>query len=132
MRKPGLVAVLLTVMISAGIFNVSALEKRDDVSYLRGPYNGAFFHRHNNSFRESAALHFAHGKQHDVLILNPLSRKEFTDRDFLKECLLPDMKKSPESMKPGIAPDQMIKTMMEGWKSKYGNMADIETFPLSP
>jgi len=88
MRKPGLVAVLLTVMISAGIYNVSALEKRDDVSYLRGPYNGAFFHRHNNSFRESAALHFAHGKQHDVLILNPLSRKEFTDRDFLKECLI--------------------------------------------
>ena len=55
------------------------LEQRDDVSYLRGPYNGAFFHREEEAFRIGAAIHFAHGIQHDILQLEPLSDHRDTD-----------------------------------------------------
>lgn len=56
-----------------------ALEQRSDVSYLRGPYNGAFFHRENEAFRVGAAIHFAHGIQHDILQLEPLKDHQMTD-----------------------------------------------------
>lgn len=42
-------------------------ERRDEVSYLRGPYNIEFYRRNNEAYRIGAAIHFAHGKQHDVL-----------------------------------------------------------------
>jgi hypothetical protein len=58
-----------------------AWEQRDEVSFLRGPYNIEFFYRHNRSFRYSAAIHFAHAKQHDILQLIPLSRHAGTDRE---------------------------------------------------
>lgn len=63
------------------------LEPRNEVSYLRGPYNIEFFRRHNDSFRTSAAIHFAHGKQHDVLLLTPMDRSEHIDDLFNTECL---------------------------------------------
>ncbi len=62
-------------------------EPRTEVSYLRGPYNIAFFHRHNDSFRMSAAMHFEHGKQHDVLLLTPIARNEHFDEMFNAECM---------------------------------------------
>jgi len=65
-----------TVLCSHHVF---ALEQRDDVSYLRGPYNGAFFHRENEAFRVGAAIHFAHGIQHDILQLQPGKEHEMTD-----------------------------------------------------
>ena len=48
------------------------IEQRNSVSYLRGPYNIEFYKRHEESYRNSAAIHFAHGKQHDILQLTPL------------------------------------------------------------
>ena len=62
-------------------------EQRDEVSYLRGPYNIEFFRRHNYSFRTSAAIHFSHGKQHDVLLLTPIARSEHFDSKFDSECV---------------------------------------------
>ncbi|MFP5212601.1 MAG: hypothetical protein ACLGPL_04410 [Acidobacteriota bacterium] len=56
-----------------------SIEQRDEVSYLRGPYNEAFFHRNNQAFRVGAAIHYAHGIQHDYLLLNPMSDHEKTD-----------------------------------------------------
>jgi hypothetical protein len=50
------------------------------VSFTRGPYNAAFFHRHNETFRNGAAIHFAHALQHDVLELTPLSDAVAVDR----------------------------------------------------
>jgi len=71
-------AVAIAVMtLAAG--NAPALEQRDEVSFPRGPYNGAFFHRENESFRISAAIHFAHAKQHDILLLQPVGKHEMTD-----------------------------------------------------
>ncbi len=84
----------LLFLLTAGILAEPALavEQMNKVSYLRGPYNGAFFHRHNDSFRISAALHFYHGIQHDVLVLSPLENHAEVDRrynrvfvDFLTE-----------------------------------------------
>lgn len=57
----------------------AALEQRNDVSYLRGPYNGAFFHRENEAFRIGAAIHFTHGIQHDILQLDQMQDHERTD-----------------------------------------------------
>lgn len=62
-----------------------SLERRNDVSFLRGKYNIAQFNRHNRTFRYSAAMHFQHGKQHDVLQLTPLSDHEKVDTDFDRE-----------------------------------------------
>lgn len=47
-------------------------EQRNEVSYRRGKYNTALFYRHNETFRNSAAIHFAHAIQHDYLQLKPL------------------------------------------------------------
>jgi hypothetical protein len=72
----GIVPVLFLVLFST---DALSLEQRDDVSYLRGPYNGDFFHRENEAFRVSAAIHFAHGIQHDFLQLEPLASHATTD-----------------------------------------------------
>lgn len=76
-------------------------EQRSEVSYLRGPYNSALFWRHNETFRNGAAIHFAHAIQHDILELTPLAdasvHDERTNRrylDFLlnhKACTEPTM-----------------------------------------
>lgn len=65
---------------------VGAWEQRNEVSFLRGPYNIEFFDRHNRSFRYSAGFHFSHAKQHDVLLLTPLDRHVEADRQFDTEC----------------------------------------------
>ncbi len=63
------------------------LEQRDAVASRRRSYNNAFFWRHNTQFRTSGAIHFAHGKQHDVLQLGTLAHAAEIDRDFEAECL---------------------------------------------
>ncbi len=62
-------------------------EQRNEVSYLRGPYNIAFYRRHNAAFRVGAALHFSHAKQHDVLMLTPFEKHEEADAAFDRESL---------------------------------------------
>ncbi len=59
-----------------------SLEQRNEVSFLRGKYNTAQYKRHRNTFRYSAAMHFQHGKQHDVLQLTPLADHGRVDADF--------------------------------------------------
>ena len=57
----------------------AALEQRDTVYHLVGPYNTAFYDRHNASYRTSASVHYAHARQHDYLELTPLA--EHAERD---------------------------------------------------
>jgi hypothetical protein len=59
-----------------------SLEQRNEISFLRGNYNIAQYKRHRNTFRYSAAMHYQHGKQHDVLQLTPLKDHEKEDADF--------------------------------------------------
>jgi hypothetical protein len=57
-------------------------QKRNAVSFLRGPYDTALFDRHNDSFLVGAALHFSHAKQHDVLLLTSLADRDRVDAEF--------------------------------------------------
>ena len=57
-----------------------ALERRNDVGFLRGPYNLAFFYRHNYAYRIGAAMHFFHSKQHDLLQQTPLAERARYDQ----------------------------------------------------
>ena len=57
-------------------------EPRQPMSYIRGPYNAAFFRRHGPSEAYSAGFHYHHGRQHDVLILTPLADRAKVDADF--------------------------------------------------
>ncbi|WP_345823012.1 hypothetical protein ABC766_33390 (plasmid) [Methylobacterium fujisawaense] len=63
-----------------------ALEKRNDVDFLRGPYNEAFFFRHNFAYRIGAGMHFFHSKQHDLLQLTPFEEHAEVDARFDKEA----------------------------------------------
>lgn len=62
-------------------------EQRDKVSYLRGPYNFDFYRRHNEAYRFGAAIHFAHGKAHDVPQLSPLDRAGHFDKQLDAEMV---------------------------------------------
>jgi hypothetical protein len=72
-------AIALLLMVT---FQVIAIEQRNEVSFLHGSYNTAFFKRHNRGFRVGAALHFSHAKHHDVLLLAVFARHEETDAGF--------------------------------------------------
>jgi hypothetical protein len=78
----GAIALLLMV-----IFQVVAIEQRNEVFFLRGPYNTAFFYRYNRAFRVGAALHFSHAKLHDVLLLTPFARHAEADAQFDQESV---------------------------------------------
>lgn len=56
-------------------------EQRDEVSHLQARYNTAFYYRHNETFRNGAAIHYAHGRQHDILQKTPLREHERVDRE---------------------------------------------------
>lgn len=80
-------SLLVALVVTMGVMPVWGLEQRNEMSYLRGPYNIAFFKRHNDSFRIGAALHFSHAKQHDVLLLTPFSQHEQADQEFERESV---------------------------------------------
>ncbi len=73
-------------LVLTGAFAPDAkAEPRDEVSYLRGPQNAggnAFFHRFNDAFRYSAAFHYHHGKEHDVLAKTPYDELSKVDHEF--------------------------------------------------
>ena len=79
-------ALSLTVAAQAQFF-----EPRNEVSYRQARYNQAFFWRHGEAFRNGAAIHYAHAKEHDVLQLTPLSDAvrvdAETDDDFTSYLL---------------------------------------------
>ncbi len=76
------------------VFPPPLIEQRTETTHLRGQrhttlfsYNIDFFQRHRPAYLVSSGIHFAHGKQHDVLLLNPFDRHAKTDYDFNLECL---------------------------------------------
>ncbi len=42
--------------------NAQSIVQRNEVGVLAGPYNLAFYSRHNEAYRTSAAVHYAHAK----------------------------------------------------------------------
>lgn len=73
-------------LVLTGAFAPGAdAEPRDEVSYMRGPQNAggrAFFQRFPASESYSAAFHYHHGKEHDLLIKTPYDEMSKTDHDF--------------------------------------------------
>lgn len=67
--------------------NSLQVERRSEVSYLRAPYNTAFFHRHNGIERTQAAFHFHHAMQHDLLEKTSLTDRAEVDQDFHEKVL---------------------------------------------
>lgn len=79
------IAVILatcSVVAPAAVARDIHFEQRNEVGHLLGPYNSAFFFRHNSSFRYSGAFHFHHSLQHDLLQLTPLERRHAVDAEF--------------------------------------------------
>jgi hypothetical protein len=64
-----------------------AFEQRNDVSFLRGPYQLAFYRSHSLAYRLGAGMHFFHSKQHDLLQRTPLSQHKEVDESFDQEAL---------------------------------------------
>lgn len=74
------VAMALSLAVAAPV--AAAQERRNEVSFLRGTYNTAYYKRHTKSERYSAGFHFNHGKMHDLMQLTPLSRAAEADAKF--------------------------------------------------
>ena len=66
---------------------LQALEQRNAVAHLRGPYNLALFYRHNDAYRIGAGMHFFHSKQHDLLQRTALADRAAVDAQFNDEAL---------------------------------------------
>ena len=90
-------ALALTHVSCSGAFR---LHQRDLVVERRAGYNNAFFYRHNDSYRRSAAIHFSHAKQHDVLQLTALAEADEQDADFYNQCLA--FLENPPWTEPGM------------------------------
>ncbi len=75
-----------TAIISATPFIVQA-EQRNSVAHPRTPYRLSFYNRHRRSYRVAGALHFAHSKLHDVLLLTPFERHALEDDKLYKQVL---------------------------------------------
>jgi len=76
---------IISLGLALGLAACSAshtTEPRKEVSYIRGPYNAAFFRRHGESEALSAGFHFHHGREHDVLLQTKLADREKVDADF--------------------------------------------------
>lgn len=65
---------------------------------MRGPYQLAFFRRHNAAYRIGAAMHFFHSKQHDLLQLTPLDDHLRVDEAFERQAL--DCMRAPPVTEP--------------------------------
>jgi hypothetical protein len=78
------------------------IQHRDQVSYRRGSYNLEFYQRHLVSFRNSAAIHYAHAKQHDILLLSPFDDHTTVDaspdRDYVDFLIHQKARRSEPSM----------------------------------
>ncbi len=72
--------------LQRGVGRALALEQRNGVSFLKGPYNLAFFYRHNRAYRIGAGMHFFHSKQHDLLQLTRFEDHAAVDARFDKEA----------------------------------------------
>ncbi len=87
--KRSLIAPLFGVgaaLVLTGAFVPEAqAEPRNEISYMRGPQNyggRAFFQRFPESESYSAAFHYHHGKEHDLLIKTPYDEMSKVDHDF--------------------------------------------------
>ncbi|MEM7724958.1 MAG: hypothetical protein AAF208_01135 [Cyanobacteria bacterium P01_A01_bin.45] len=75
-----------TAILSATSLIVEA-QQRNSVAHPRTPYRLSFYNRHRRSYRVAGALHFAHSKLHDVLLLTPFKNHKKEDEKLYQEVL---------------------------------------------
>ena len=62
-------------------------EQRNLIAHPRTSYQLAFYKRHRRSYRVASALHFAHSKLHDVLLLTPFEKHAKEDAKLYQQVL---------------------------------------------
>jgi hypothetical protein len=93
-----LLALLSTGSIVAIAPQTAVSEQRNDIAHPRTPYQFSFYNRHRRSYRVASALHFAHSKLHDVLLLTPFSDHAKEDEQLYQEVRA--MYDSPPRIEP--------------------------------
>lgn len=78
---------LAALLLIAGSDRIAMAEPRNAMAHPRTSYQLAFYKRHNPTYRVAGALHFAHSKLHDVLLLTPFQRHALEDAKIYDECL---------------------------------------------
>lgn len=78
--------------------NPAAAEQRNLIAHPRTSYQLSFYNRHRRSYRVASALHFAHSKLHDVLLLTPFKQHTQEDAKLYQEVL--DYYESPPRIEP--------------------------------
>ncbi len=74
-------------LIIAQMPKITTAEQRNLIAHPRTSYQFAFYKRHNRSYRIASALHFAHSKLHDVLLLTPFEEHAKEDAKLYKQVL---------------------------------------------
>lgn len=94
----------MNLRLTAAVLAVVALAscargaQRKEVSFKRGGYLTEFHDRHRGAYRIGAAIHIAHGLQHDVLLLNSFPDHASTDGKFDRDMVA--QVKKPPRLKP--------------------------------
>ncbi|MEE2776389.1 MAG: hypothetical protein VYE73_06450 [Acidobacteriota bacterium] len=79
---------LIALLAAASVVSMPLLaEKRSAISHPRTPFRLAFYKRHEPTYQVAGALHFAHGKLHDVLLLHPFAAHAEADAEFYGEIM---------------------------------------------
>lgn len=73
-------------------------EQRNLIAHPRTSYQLAFYKRHRRSYRVASALHFAHSKLHDVLLLTPFEEHAKEDAKLYEQVL--DYYNNPPKIEP--------------------------------
>ncbi|QIZ73203.1 hypothetical protein [Oxynema aestuarii] len=93
-------AIALSTVLALSLGSRAIAERRNLVSHPRTPYRLAFYNRHNRSYRVAGALHFAHSKLHDVLLLTPFKNHSAEDAKLYAEII--DFYNNPPRIEPSM------------------------------
>lgn len=80
-------AFIFATTLAVGPVPIATAEQRNLIAHPRTPYQYAFYKRHNRSYRVASALHFAHSKLHDVLLLTPFGDHAQEDDQLYQQVL---------------------------------------------
>ncbi|AFY55689.1 hypothetical protein Riv7116_3218 [Rivularia sp. PCC 7116] len=88
----------IAVVVVIGILPAAQAQQRNSVAHPRTPYRLSFYNRHRRSYRVASALHFAHSKLHDVLLLTAFENHAAEDKKLYKQVI--NFYKKPPRIEP--------------------------------
>ena len=78
---------IATTLVIGQLPKLATAEQRNLIAHPRTSYQYAFYNRHRRSYRVASALHFAHSKLHDVLLLTPFAEHAQEDDKLYQQVL---------------------------------------------